>query len=73
MNDDLTDEQTALLETEHSESLFLALLDICQQTLAFSPQLYRQEHLIKDLNNLKLPNTLIEILCSCFLYQDGMS
>ncbi|XP_075244530.1 COMM domain-containing protein 5-like [Convolutriloba macropyga] len=60
MTDDLSDDQLLVIENETEQTVFLALLDICQQTLAFSPQLYRQDNLIKDLTTLNLPNGLIE-------------
>ena len=61
-SDDVTDEQLEVIENESEQAVFLGLLDICQQTIAFSVQLYRQEHLIKDLTSLNLPNALIEDL-----------
>ena len=60
MTDDLSDDQLVVIKNETEQTVFLALLDICQQTLAFSPHLYRQENLIKDLTTLNLPNALIE-------------
>ena len=66
MTDDLSDDQLLVIENETEQTIFLALLDIFQQTLVFSPQLHGQKNLIKELTTLSLPNVLIEDITQLF-------